>query len=134
MTAHVWAEWTGKPASIEVMKMLTAETIAPLYKARYWDAVRGDDLASGLDWACFDWCVNSVCRRPAHALQRILAAKPDGKIGLKTLQKIADNGPVILVKKLNDGGQKFYESLRTFLTFGRGWIRCNKKRSSRLSL
>ena len=116
------------------MKILTPEMIDPLYKKRYWDAARGDDLADGLDWACFDWCVNSVSRRPAHALQRILAAKPDGKIGLKTLQKIADNGPVILVKKLNDGGQKFYESLRTFLTFGRGWTRCNKKRSSRLSL
>ena len=127
VTAHVWAEWTGKPASIEVMKMLTAETIAPLYKARYWDAVRGDDLASGLDWACFDWCVNSGSRRPAQALQRIVSAKPDGKIGPKTLQKIADNDSAMLVEKLHDSRQKFYESLRTFPTFGRGWTRRNKE-------
>ena len=59
MTAHVLAEWIGKPAPIEVMKTLAAETVAPLYKAGYWDAFRGDDLASGLDWASFDWCANS---------------------------------------------------------------------------
>ena len=127
VTSHVWAEWTGQPAPMEVMKTLTPEIIGPLYKKKYWDAVRGDDLVSGLDWACFDWCVNSGSRQPAQALQRIVSAKPDGKIGPKTLQKIADNDSAMLVEKLHDSRQKFYESLRTFPTFGRGWTRCNKE-------
>ena len=72
------------------MRSLTPDEVAPLYKAKYWDAIRGDDLASGLDWACFDWSVNSGSRRPAQALQRIVSAKPDGKIGPKTLKLLED--------------------------------------------
>ena len=109
------------------MRSLTPDEVAPLYKAKYWDAIRGDDLASGLDWACFDWSVNSGSRRPAQALQRIVSAKPDGKIGPKTLQAIANNDPLVMVEKLHDSRQKFYESLRTFPTFGRGWTRRNKE-------
>ena len=80
-----------------------------------------------LDWACFDWYVNSRSRRPVQALQRMVAAKPDGKIGPTTLQKIADNNTAILVEKLHDSRPKFYESLRTFPTFGQGCTRRNKE-------
>ena len=108
------------------MKILIPEMIDPLYKKKYWDAIRGDDLVDGLDWVGFDWCVNLVYQRSARTLQRILEEKPDGRIRLKTLQKIAGNGSIIFVEKLNDCYQKFHESLHSFLTFQRGWSRWNE--------
>ena len=102
------------------MKILIPEMIDPLYKKKYWDAIRGDDLVDGLDCVGFDWCVNLVYQRSAWTLQRILEEKPDGRIRLKTLQKIAGNGSFIFVEKLNDCYQKFHESLHSFLTFQRG--------------
>ena len=71
VTAKVWAEWTGKPAPIEVMKRLTKDDIKPMYKARYWDAVQGDHLPSGVDISVADFGVNAGPSRAAKRLQRV---------------------------------------------------------------
>ena len=84
MTAKVWAEWTGKPASIEVMKQLTKDDIKPMYKERYWDVVQGDHLPSGVDTSVADFGVNAGPSRAAKRLQRVVMATQDGKIGSKT--------------------------------------------------
>ena len=84
MTAKVWAEWTGKPAPIEVMKQLTKDDIKPMYKARYWDVVQGDHLPSGVDISVADFGVNAGPSRAAKRLQRVVMATQDGKIGSKT--------------------------------------------------
>jgi len=109
------------------MRDLTPEDVAPIYKKKYWNRVQSDYLSDGLDWTCFDWCVNSGSKRPAKALQRIIGAKADGAIGPKTLQLVADCDPVELIEKMFDARQSFYEGLTTFDTFGRGWTRRNKE-------
>ena len=85
VTAKVWAEWTGKPAPIEVMKQLTKDDIKPMYKARYWDAVQGDHLPAGVDISVADFGVNAGPSRAAKRLQRVVMATQDGKIGAKNL-------------------------------------------------
>jgi lysozyme family protein len=80
---------------------------------------------SGLDWAVFDWGVNSGMARPVKALQRIVGVKPDGGMGPQTLRAIANFDSKSLIEKLYDARQKFYENLATFETFGRGWSRRN---------
>ena len=40
---------------------------------------------------------------------------------------MANNDPLVMLKKLDDSRQKFYESLRTLSTFGRVWTRRNKE-------
>ena len=57
VTKRVWEEWTQVEASEREMRSLTPEKVGPLYKARYWDKVKGDDLPSGLDLAVFDWII-----------------------------------------------------------------------------
>ena len=84
MTAKVWAEWTGKPAPIEVMKQLTKDDIKPMYKARYWDVVQGDHLPSGVDISVADFGVYAGPSRAAKRLQRVVMATQVGKIGSKT--------------------------------------------------
>ena len=78
--AKVYAAFTGQPAPIEVMQKLTVADVAPIYKQNYWDRVRADDLPSGVNWAVFDWQVNSG-NRSAKALQRNVGAKADRAVG-----------------------------------------------------
>jgi lysozyme family protein len=127
VTKAVYDKWIGREATEQEMRDLTPEDVAPIYKKNYWDRVKGDDLPSGVDWACFDWAVNSGSGRPAKALQRCVGATPDGAIGPMTLRAVADNEPKKLVEGVYTQRQKFYEDLKTFETFGRGWTRRNKE-------
>jgi lysozyme family protein len=43
VTKRVWEEWVGHEVDEATMRGLTPDLVAPLYKARYWDKVRGDD-------------------------------------------------------------------------------------------
>jgi lysozyme family protein len=109
------------------MRDLTPEDVAPIYKKNYWDRVKGDSLPSGLDWACFDWCVNSGSGRPAKAVQRAVGATQDGAIGPQTLGLIMEKDPEEIINYVYGVRQDFYKSLKTFETFGRGWTRRNKE-------
>ena len=125
VTRATYEQFLGRAATEAEMRALTPKDVGPLYKSEYWDKARCDDLPSGLDWAVFDWGVNSGMGRPAKAVQRIVGATPDGAIGPKTVKAIFDFDAKDTVEKLYDARQRFYESLKTFETFGRGWSRRN---------
>lgn len=127
VTKKVYDKWIGRKSTEAEMRALTPADVGPIYKKNYWDKVRGDDLPAGVDWAAFDWAVNSGAGRPAKAIQRIVGAAQDGAIGPKTLQAIMDVEPEKIVEGVYDIRQKFYESLKTFKTFGRGWTRRNQE-------
>ncbi len=50
VTQRVWEEWVGHPVDEKAMRALTPELVAPLYKTKYWDKIRGDDLPTGVDY------------------------------------------------------------------------------------
>jgi lysozyme family protein len=127
VTRAVYEQWVGRQVMDGEMKSLTVDDVAPIYKKNYWDRVRGDDLPSGLDWAAMDWAVNSGVGRPAKVIQRFVSAKQDGAIGPQTLRLIAENDPGDIIQYLYEQRQKFYERLKTFETFGRGWTRRNQE-------
>ena len=123
VTKRVYEEWGGT----KDMKDLTVEDVSPIYKKNYWDRVRGDDLPAGLDLCVFDFGVNAGTGRAAKYLQKMIGTTPDGGIGPATLQKLKeyvdDQGVEQTIKLYQMGRQKYYESLSTFSTFGRGWTR-----------
>ena len=107
------------------MEGLTHDDVYPIYKENYWDAVRGDDLPSGVDWSTFDWAVNSGKSRASKALQRIVGVEADGGIGPMTLQAVAEVEPEEIIKQMHYVRDNFYRSLDTFEVFGNGWVRRN---------
>lgn len=121
VTKKVWEEYVGHEVDEQTMRSLTPAMVAPLYKTRYWDAVRGDDLPTGVDMCVFDFAVNSGVGRASKFLQRAVGVADDGQIGPATLRAVAAQDPKELVDKLCDMRQTFLESLATFSTFGRGW-------------
>ena len=123
VTKKVYQDWGGTKDMID----LTVEDVAPIYKKNYWDRCKCDELSSGLDWAVFDWAVNSGTRRVSKALQKACGAERDGVIGNKTLALANGQNVKYMIEEIAVIRQSFYESLRTFKTFGRGWTRRNKE-------
>ena len=125
VTQRVYERWVGKKVTEKDMRDLTVEQVAPIYKNDYWNKCKCDDLPSGLDWSVFDWAVNSGPGRSAKALQGIIGATQDGGIGPLTLKLIEQHDPKEMINKMHDKRQGFYEGLKTFDTFGKGWSRRN---------
>jgi len=123
VTKRVWEEWVGHAVDEQTMRNLTPDLVAPLYKKRYWDAVRADDLPSGVDFVVFDCAVNSGVGRASKFLQQAAGVTDDGKIGPGTLQAVMAKDPKELVDTFCDKRQAFLEALPTFATFGKGWSR-----------
>ena len=123
VTKRVWEEWTGKPATEADMRALTPEMVGPLYKTRYWDAVKGDDLPSGVDLCVFDCAVNAGVGRASKFLQQAVGVTADGQIGPKTVEATTAKPADEVVAKFCDLREAHYKSLPTFATFGKGWMR-----------
>ena len=129
VTRKVWAEWVmPKPVTEADMRALTPALVAPLYRNKYWDACRCDDLPEGLDYCVFDTAVNSGTSRAIKILQSVVGCLPDGKIGPVTLASVRQHQDVEkLIEDYCAKRQTFWESLSTFATFGKGWTRRGKE-------
>ena len=123
VTKRVWEEWVEHEVNEEAMRGLTPEIVAPMYKAKYWDKIKGDDLPTGVDYCVFDAAINSGTSRAAKWLQSVVGVEPDGGIGPKTLQAVGNMDATELVKKYNDNRLSFLKDLTTWPIFGKGWER-----------
>ncbi len=125
VTRAVYEQYAGRQVMDGEMQGLTHDDVYPIYKENYWDRVRGDELPSGVDWSVFDWGVNSGTSRSAKALQRIVGVEQDGGIGPMTLQAVAEMEEAEIIEQMHYVREKFYRSLSTIDTFGKGWLRRN---------
>jgi lysozyme family protein len=125
VTKRVWEEWVGHEVDEKQMRALTPETVAPLYKRKYWDAVRADELVDGVDYCVFDVAVNSGPGRAIKFLQSCIGTTPDGGFGPATLAAVkeAEKDPTRLIEMYCAKRLEFLQSLKTFETFGKGWSR-----------
>jgi lysozyme family protein len=125
VTKRVYEEWGGT----KDMRDLTQEDVAPIYEKNYWGRAKCDHLPSGLDLAVFDWDVNSGVGRAAKKLQTMIGTEADGGIGPNTLRTLDEyiehHGIEETLRNYKAIRQKFYESLSTFDTFGKGWTKRN---------
>lgn len=118
-----WEAHVGHKVTQEDMKALKKDDVKPLYKKNYWDAVNGDDLPSGVDYAAFDFAINAGPGASKKLIQRALGVTGDGAFGPGTMAAIkAANGKELL-QKFSDAKTAFYKSLPTFGTYGAGWLR-----------
>lgn len=127
VTQRTWEAWTGGPANEHVMRGLTIAKVSPLYRARYWDELRGDDLPPALALCVFDFAVNAGPARAARYLQTMVGASRDSKIGPATLaavrSEVSREGLAEAVRNFQQMRRTYYRQLGTFDTFGRGWLR-----------
>lgn len=126
VTQKTYSQWIKHSASKAEMLGLTPEKVAPLYKAYFWDLVRGDDLPKGLDMCVFDFDVNGGVHSVKN-LQTLVGASVDGHIGDGTIGKlnsyIAAHGVADAITKFSDLRVQYYKTLSTFTRYGNGWVR-----------
>lgn len=111
------------------VKFIEAAEVEAIYRQNYWRLVRGDDLPAGLDYALFDFAVNSGVSRAIKFIQRGVGFTGDGVdgiIGDITMSRILDAAKVDeerLIIGLCNERMKFLRGLATFDVFGKGWTR-----------
>jgi lysozyme family protein len=122
-TKTVWEEHCGHPVDEKAMRALTPADVGPLYKRKYWDKIKGDELPSGVDYVVFDAAINSGTGRAAKWLQACVGVEPDGGIGPKTLAAVQAFNAEQLIKDYSKRRLSFLMDLPTWGTFGKGWYR-----------
>ena len=119
--------------SAEQVKAMTMEEAEDIYRQSYWGQSGGDVLPSGLDYAAFDFGVNSGPQTAVKKLQDVLrkagtyTGAIDGWIGSGTLRGVTDypGGVPQLIKDYCARRMRYLKSLTSpktgFPKNGRGW-------------
>ena len=123
ITIFDYRRYVKPDAGAADVRAMTLDEAKAIYRAKYWDALRGDQLPAGLDYAVFDYRVNSGVSRGAKVLQRILGVADDGIVGLVTLAAVKACDCKATIAALCDERLRFLQSLRTWPVFGKGWGR-----------
>ena len=124
ITQRTYTSWLkSQRLTSRSVRHITMDEVAAIYKQEYWDKVKGDDLPYGLDYAVFDFAVNSGPSRSAKFLQALVGAKVDGVIGSQTLSLVKHMNTQSLVSSLCSRRLAWLRGLTTWGTFGRGWER-----------
>lgn len=110
-------------ASRADLKAITDAQLTTCYKRFYWDAVAGAELPDGVDYATFDYAVNSGPTRAAKYLQAVagVSLAQDGKVGPATLAAVRAKPPAVVINALCDARLAFLKRLPTWGKFGKGW-------------
>jgi lysozyme family protein len=106
---------------VRSVKFLADDELQAIYRKQYWDAVKSDELPSGLDYCVFDFAVNSGPLRAARYLQTAVGTQPDGVIGLVTLHAAENADPKVVIHAICDKRLEFLQGLPDWHTFGKGW-------------
>ena len=120
VTKRVWEEYVGH--TVESLKKLTKEDVAPLYELKYWRPCYGEVLPRGLDFVVFSMGVNAGPGRSVKLLQSSIGCVPDGVIGPTTRGLISDSNSATLIAKFSESRREYYRSLKNFPIFGKGWL------------
>ena len=124
ITIADYRKYVKPDAGAADVRAMTIDEAKAIYRARYWAAQRCDELPAGVDYAVFDYGVNSGIGRSGKVLRRMLSM-PD------TTHKISDDviaaarqaDAKALVAAICDERLRFLKALKTWPVFGKGWGR-----------
>ena len=105
------------------MRTMPKETAKGIYKKMYWDKLQCDQFPFVVAFQLFDAGVNHGNSQAVKFLQRALSVVDDGVIGAKTIAAVSKLEDLQIVLLFNVERINFYTNLKTFSTFGKGWIR-----------
>ena len=104
------------------IKNLTLTQAKEIYKKDWWDKLGGHGLHSAITFQLWDFSINAGKKRAIIELQQVAGVTADGVIGPKTIEAVnaLDLNDVLL--SLTAERLKFYTSLKTWPTWGKGWV------------
>ncbi|MFL9960472.1 glycosyl hydrolase 108 family protein [Paraburkholderia sediminicola] len=102
------------------MKDLPRDTAKAIAKKLYWDPLRLDELDARVAFQIFDANYNGG--HPVIWMQGAAGAKVDGLIGPATIAAVQATDPLRFMLRWNALRLRYFTSLRTWLSFGKGWV------------
>ena len=105
------------------MRDLPRDTAKRIYRVKYWDAIKADEMPDAVRYPLFDAAVNSGVGQAARWLQRALGVADDGKIGAITIAKAKQSDGVAVASAMIGQRLQFMTNLSTWPAFGKGWAR-----------
>ena len=128
VTQRVYNAWRTKShLPLRDVYLISDLEVEAIYRFQYWEPINGDQLPPGVGYVVMDGAVNSGPKQSAKWLQRALGfeqAQVDGVIGSVTInaaQQAPDHDA--LIARIIDRREIFLRALKTFPTFGKGWLR-----------
>lgn len=124
ITIFDYRMYVNPDATAADVKAMTVEEAKRIYRAKYWDAQRCDELPAGVDYAVFDYGVNSGIGRSGKVLRRALKL-PDNTsvVNDAVIAAAGASDAQALVIAICNERLRFLQSLKTWGVFGAGWGR-----------
>ena len=104
---------------IEDLKKLSRDEACEIYRTRYWNVLRCDDLPLGVDLVVFDFA-DADSGRAAKTLQQVVGAEADGSVGDATLAATKAMPASDVVKRISQRRLEYYQALPDAANFIRG--------------
>lgn len=124
ITIHDYRKYVKPDATALDVRAMKVEEAKSIYRAKYWDAQRCDEIPAGVDDSVFDYGVNSGIGRSGKVLRRILGLPDDtSAVTDHVLAELAKRDAKQVIEAITAERLHFLKSLRTWPVFGQGWGR-----------
>jgi len=123
ITLGDYRKYVKADASAADVRAMDVDEAKAIYRAKYWGAMRADELPAGVDYCVFDYAVNSGTGRAPKVLQRVLAVGVTGRMDEPMLSAARGREGRVLIQAICDERMRFLQGLKTWPVFGKGWSR-----------
>jgi lysozyme family protein len=124
ITIFDYRKYVKPNATADDVRAMRVEEAKAIYRAKYWDAQRCDELPAGVDYAVFDYGVNSGIGRSGKVLRRCLdLSDTSSAVSDEAIAAARAADPKALIAAICDERLRFLQNLRTWNVFGAGWGR-----------
>jgi lysozyme family protein len=121
ITLKTLAAYRRQSVTAGDVKALSLAEAAAILDSQYWRKVWGDELPRGVDYAMFDFAVNSGPAQAVKIAQRICGVDRDGSMGAITLAAIERAPTKNFLDEYMTARLEFMRGLSTWSHFGKGW-------------
>jgi lysozyme family protein len=94
--------------TVDDLRKLGRDDACEIFRTRYWNVLRCDDLPTGVDLVVFDCGVDAGFPRSAMMLQQVVGAAGDGSIGDATIAATKAMSPTDVVKEMSNHRLEYY--------------------------
>ena len=105
------------------MRELSLDFAKQVYRKRFWDACRCDQMPDVIRYPLFDAAVNSGPSQAIKWLQVAVGVKADGVIGPITQQTVNVLPAQVTRQKMIGNRLRFMTNLNNWPSFSKGWAR-----------
>jgi lysozyme family protein len=124
VTLTDYRKYVKPDAAAADVRAMSVDEAKAIYRRRYWDVQACDDLPGSVDYAVFDYGVNSGIGRSGKVLRRCLGLScSSARVTREVIAAAKTADAVQLIASICDERLRFLKSLKTWPVFGVGWER-----------